>query len=125
MHKRSRMTIMLGVAVLVGLLISACGGTSGGGSTSTPGQTPTATCPSISGLTGAGATFPAPLYTKMFEPANYPASKCGVRVNYQAVGSGAGINQLLAHTVDFGASDSPMTDAQLALARRCAVTRPR
>ena len=114
MQKRSRMTIMLGVAVLVSLFISACGGSTTTGSTPTPGQTPTLSCPSISGLTGAGATFPAPLYTKMFEPANYPASKCGVQVNYQAVGSGAGINQLLAHTVDFGASDSPMTDAQLA-----------
>lgn len=114
MQKRSRMTIMLGVAVLVSLFISACGGSTTTGSTPTTGQTPTLSCPSISGLTGAGATFPAPLYTKMFEPANYPASKCGVQVNYQAVGSGAGINQLLAHTVDFGASDSPMTDAQLA-----------
>ena len=82
---------------MVSLFISACGGTSAGSST------PTASCPSVSGLTGAGATFPAPLYTKMFEPANYPKSKCGVNVNYQAVGSGAGINQLLAHTVDFGA----------------------
>ncbi len=114
MQKRSRMMIMLGIAALVSLLISACGGSSTGSSTPGAGNTPTATCPSISGLTGAGATFPAPLYTKMFEPSNYPASKCGVQVNYQAVGSGAGINQLLAHTVDFGASDSPMTDAQLA-----------
>jgi phosphate transport system substrate-binding protein len=48
----------------------------------------------------------------MFEPTNYPKSKCGVNVNYQAVGSGAGINQLLAHTVDFGATDTPLTDAQ-------------
>lgn len=113
MQKRSRMMIMLGIAALVSLLISACGGSSTGSSTPGAGNTPTATCPSISGLTGAGATFPAPLYTKMFEPSNYPASKCGVNVNYQAVGSGAGINQLLAHTVDFGASDSPMTQAQL------------
>jgi phosphate transport system substrate-binding protein len=48
----------------------------------------------------------------MFAPANYPKSKCGVNVNYQSVGSGAGINQLLAHTVDFGATDTPLTDVQ-------------
>lgn len=112
MRKQSRMTIMVGIAVLVSLLISACGSSNTGSSTPTPGQTPTASCPSVSGLTGAGATFPAPLYSKMFEPTNYPTTRCGVNVNYQAVGSGAGINQLLAHTVDFGATDTPLTDAQ-------------
>jgi phosphate transport system substrate-binding protein len=112
MSKRLTVALLLGVVMAISIFISACGssGTGGGGGNGTP----TASCPSISGLTGAGATFPAPLYTKMFEPANYPASKCGVNINYQAVGSGAGINQLLAHTVDFGATDSPMTDAQLA-----------
>ncbi len=115
MQKRSRLTIMAGIAVLVSLLISACGGSSSTGS-STPGagNTPTATCPSISGLTGAGSTFDNPLFSKMFAPSNYPTSKCGVNVNYQSVGSGAGINQLLAHTVDFGATDTPLTAAQQA-----------
>ena len=112
MQKRSRLTIMFGVAMLVILLISACGGGGTGGTT--PGATPTATCPPVSGLTGAGSTFDNPLFSQMFAPANYPQSKCGTNVNYQSVGSGAGINQLLAHTVDFGATDSPMTDAQLA-----------
>ncbi len=54
-------------------------------------------------LTGAGATFPAPLYQKMFD--NYVKT---AKVNYGAVGSGAGIQQLTAKTVDFGASDAPM-----------------
>ena len=112
MQKRSRLTIMFGVAMPVILLISACGGGGTGGST--PGATPTATCPPVSGLTGAGSTFDNPLFSQMFAPSNYPQSKCGTNVNYQSVGSGAGINQLLAHTVDFGATDSPMTDAQLA-----------
>ncbi len=115
MQKRSRMMIMLGVAALVSLLISACGGSSTGSSTPTTGNTPTATCPSISGLTGAGSTFDNPLFSQMFAPANYPTTKCGVNVNYQSVGSGAGINQLLAHTVDFGATDTPLTAAQQAL----------
>ncbi len=109
MQKRSRTTILLGVAVLVSLIISACGssGTGGGGN-----GTSTASCPSVSGLTGAGSTFDNPLFSQMFAPSNYPTSKCGVNVNYQSVGSGAGINQLLAHTVDFGATDTPLTDAQ-------------
>ena len=107
MQKRSRLTIILGIAVLVSLLITACGSTGGGGN-----GTPTASCPSVSGLTGAGSTFDNPLFSQMFAPSNYPKAKCGVNVNYQSVGSGAGINQLLAHTVDFGATDTPLTDAQ-------------
>ena len=113
MQKRSRMTIFLGIAVLMSLFISACGGSSGGGGGG-GGSTPTASCPSVSGLTGAGSTFDNPLFSEMFKPSNYPASKCGVQVNYQSVGSGAGINQLLAHTVDFGATDTPLTSAQQA-----------
>jgi len=65
-------------------------------------------------LTGAGATFPYPLYSKWF--AKY-ASQAGVRINYQSIGSGGGIRQLSEQTVDFGASDSPMTDAEMAKAK--------
>ncbi len=61
-------------------------------------------------LTAAGATFPYPLYSKWFE---VYSQKTGVKINYQAVGSGAGIQQMTAHTVDFGASDAPLTDDQL------------
>jgi len=61
-------------------------------------------------LTGAGATFPAPLYTRWFSDYNQLTH---VRVNYQGVGSGAGIKQITEETVDFGASDAPMTDTQL------------
>ncbi len=61
-------------------------------------------------LTGAGATFPYPLYSKMF---NEYYKITGVRVNYQAIGSGAGIRQLLAKTVDFGATDAYVTDKEL------------
>ena len=65
-------------------------------------------------LTGAGATFPYPLYSKWFS--DY-ARESGVRINYQSIGSGGGIRQLSEQTVDFGASDSPMTDAELAKAK--------
>ena len=59
-------------------------------------------------LTGAGATFPYPIYSKWF--AEY-AAKTGVKINYQSIGSGGGIRQLSEGTVDFGASDAPMSDA--------------
>jgi phosphate transport system substrate-binding protein len=67
----------------------------------------------LTNLNGAGATFPQPLYTKWF--AEY-AKETGVQINYQGVGSGAGINQITAGTVDFGASDGIMTDEQQAKA---------
>ncbi len=69
-------------------------------------------------LTGAGATFPYPIYSKWFS--DY-AQKTGVRINYQSIGSGGGIRQLSEETVDFGASDSPMSDAELAGAKGGAI----
>jgi len=60
-------------------------------------------------LTGAGATFPYPLYSKMFSEYD---KACGVKVNYQSIGSGGGIRQLQEQTVDFGASDGVMDDKQ-------------
>ena len=61
-------------------------------------------------ITGAGATFPAPVYTKWGEAAK---SAIGIQLNYQAIGSGGGQNQILNRTVDFGASDAPMDPAKL------------
>jgi len=63
-------------------------------------------------LTGAGATFPNPIYSKWFS--EYAKVHPGVQINYQSVGSGAGIRQVTQKVVDFGASDGPMTDQQLA-----------
>lgn len=62
-------------------------------------------------LTGAGATFPFPLYSKWM--AQYHALHPNVQINYQSIGSGGGIRQITARTVDFGASDVPMTDEEL------------
>jgi phosphate transport system substrate-binding protein len=62
-------------------------------------------------LTGAGATFPYPIYSKWFS--EYHKSHSNVEINYQSIGSGGGIRQVTAGTVDFGASDMPMTDKQL------------
>ncbi len=62
-------------------------------------------------VTGAGASFPAPIYAKWADAYN---KQTGVRINYQSVGSGAGVKQIQAKTVDFGASDMPLTDEALA-----------
>jgi phosphate transport system substrate-binding protein len=62
-------------------------------------------------MTGAGATFPAPIYAKWADAYN---KATGARLNYQSVGSGAGIQQIRAKTVDFGATDMPLTDEALA-----------
>src|SRR5438045_5098858 len=79
-----------------------------------------AACPTkgVKELTGAGATFPYPLYTKMF--AEY-VKACNVKVNYQSIGSGGGIRQLQELTVDFGASDGIMDDKQKAETKNGAV----
>ena len=66
-------------------------------------------------LNGAGATFPYPIYSKWFN--EYHKAHPDVQINYQSIGSGGGIRQLTAGTVDFGASDGPMTDQQLADAK--------
>jgi phosphate transport system substrate-binding protein len=63
-------------------------------------------------LTGAGATFPYPIYSKWFS--EYQAAHPGVEINYQSIGSGGGIRQVTAGVVDFGATDGPATDEQLA-----------
>ena len=63
-------------------------------------------------LTGAGATFPGPIYSKWFT--EYSAAHAGVEINYQQIGSGGGIRQVTSGLVDFGASDMPMTDDMLA-----------
>jgi phosphate transport system substrate-binding protein len=97
------------VALSLTLLCAACGG---GSSQPVGTETPPA---SNSGATvqinGAGATFPNPLYSKWFS--EYNKLHAEVKVNYQSIGSGGGIQQITAQTVFFGATDSPMTDEQL------------
>jgi phosphate transport system substrate-binding protein len=66
-------------------------------------------------LNAAGATFPYPIYSKWFDV--YHQQHPNIQINYQSIGSGGGIRQLLAGTVDFGASDGPMSDEQLGQAK--------
>ncbi len=68
-------------------------------------------CATAQEITGAGATFPAPLYSKWASEYN---KSTNIKINYQSVGSGAGIKQIEAKTVTFGASDMPLTDEKLA-----------
>jgi len=92
--------IAVSIAVL-GSAVSACGSKSG---------EQTAQSQTLQ-INGAGATFPTPIYSKWFD--EYYKLHPNVRINYQSVGSGAGIRQLVSQTVSFGASDAPMTDEQL------------
>src|SRR5271156_1925796 len=66
-------------------------------------------------LNAAGATFPYPIYSKWFDV--YHTAHPSIQINYQSIGSGGGIQQLTAGTVDFGASDLPMSDTQLGAAK--------
>jgi phosphate transport system substrate-binding protein len=102
--------IFLAIPLLAAL---ACGGEKkAGGADSTAAAKPSTS--SGADLTGAGATFPYPIYSKWFS--DY-ATETGVKINYQSIGSGGGIRQLTEGTVDFGASDAPMTDAELVKAK--------
>lgn len=94
------------LAFVAAFAILACSGGSDGSNDSA----------STSGvdLTGAGATFPQPIYMKWFS--DYAASS-GIRINYQSIGSGGGIKQLQEGIVDFGATDSPMSDTEMAAAK--------
>lgn len=87
------------------LVLTACGGGASADGTARTGRVD---------LTGAGATFPYPIYSRWFSDYDRNA---GVRINYQSIGSGGGIRQLSEGTVDFGASDSPMTEEEMSRAR--------
>jgi phosphate transport system substrate-binding protein len=114
-------------AILAAFLLAACGGGESKDAESTiatppPGGQPSPAaegatlCPpsgSATSLTGAGATFPFPLYSKWIDEFG---KLCDVQINYQSIGSGGGIKQITAKTVDFGASDGIMNDEQTAAA---------
>ncbi|HYY81223.1 MAG TPA: extracellular solute-binding protein, partial [Actinomycetes bacterium] len=102
-----RLLGLVALSLAVAIAAAACGGNKAvtGGSSGGGKQ-----------LSGAGATFPAPIYQKWFS--DFGKANNGVQVNYQAIGSGGGIQQFTAGTVDFGATDSPMKDDELAAAQQ-------
>ena len=108
---RNQSVVALAMAAIAAVGCTSEKGKTGAADTGAPATT--ATSGSVD-LTGAGATFPYPLYSKWF--ADY-ASATGVKINYQSIGSGGGIRQLSEGTVDFGASDSPMKDDEIAKAK--------
>jgi len=108
-------------AMAIALSLAACGGSTTTSSTPSPGgtaTTPGTTTPSKLvlatdvAITAAGASFPAPLYQRWFQDFNKINPK--VQINYQSVGSGAGVEQFTKGTVDFGASDTAMKDDEIA-----------
>lgn len=129
--KSSKRTIIRSLSILsLAISLGACGG----GSSDTPDTattdggsegTTTALNPPLEGnvaLTGAGASFPAPLYQNWFVQLNKEVPE--LQVNYQSVGSGAGVEQFTTGTVDFGASDVAMTDEEMAAVDRGTILLP-
>jgi phosphate transport system substrate-binding protein len=131
MHEAQRRLGSFAVAGLVtaAVVLTACGG--GASSATAAPHSPTSVGPvptvNVAGIpadvgkddtaqfTGAGSTFAAPLYTRWF--VDYKSDVApGVRGNYQAIGSGGGIQNIIRKTIDFGATDAPMTDAEMAKA---------
>ncbi|MCC6554258.1 MAG: phosphate ABC transporter substrate-binding protein PstS [Polyangiaceae bacterium] len=108
-----RRQLLLALPLLA--LTAACGRSDGPIEGSLPGSAKSgAPAGGEVALTGAGATFPYPLYTKWI--AEFQKANPNVKINYQSIGSGGGIRQITERTVDFGASDAPMSDDQLAKA---------
>ncbi|MBI2767046.1 MAG: phosphate ABC transporter substrate-binding protein PstS [Chloroflexi bacterium] len=122
---------LLAAAALVALLAAACGGDDDSNTPTAAATTATGGSPAASStagtiaadvgkndkadITGAGSTFAAPILQAWFDDYNKLVAK-GVKVNYQSIGSGGGVQQYTEKTVDFGASDAPLSDAELAKA---------
>lgn len=98
-HVRAKSRWMAGIPLAIVIASSGCGS----------GETGSAA--TVSGLIGAGATFPNPIYTRWFDEYNRAT---GLQINYQSIGSGGGIRQFTEGTVDFGATDGPMKDEEIA-----------
>jgi phosphate transport system substrate-binding protein len=119
----SRQKVWFAPLIAVTLSLTACGGTQ---TNAPPTNAPTNGAPAEGGksvsLTGAGASFPAPLYQRWFS--EYNKTNPNVQVTYQSVGSGAGVEQFTQQTVDFGASDVAMKDEEIAKIPRGVVLLP-
>ena len=104
--------IPIAVLACAGLAVVACSPASD--KTADSGKTAGVTASNGADLTGAGATFPYPIYSRWVS--EYAAAT-GVKINYQQIGSGGGIKQLQEQTIDFGASDAPMSDREMVKAK--------
>ena len=125
LHKFSGLRVNLGLATSAVFLtgLAACGGgTTTSDSTTGAGAEGGVSLGGNVALTGAGASFPAPLYQNWFIELNKVVPE--LQVNYQSVGSGAGVEQFTAETVDFGASDTAMKDEEIAKVARGVILLP-
>ncbi|MBZ8182521.1 phosphate ABC transporter substrate-binding protein PstS [Oscillatoria salina] len=113
--KRSQKQLLLAPLLALTLGIASCGGETGEDTAATGGGEDTVVSEDVS-LTGAGASFPAPLYQRWFS--EYNQQHPNIQVSYQSVGSGAGVEQFIQGTVDFGASDVAMSDEEIAQVER-------
>lgn len=110
------------ILATVALVVTSCGGpqtTPDASSTATPAAS---SAGSKASLNGAGATFPAPLYERY--ALEFKKKNPDTQINYQAIGSGGGIKQMIAGTVDFGGSDAAMTDEEIAQVKRGVILVP-
>ena len=109
-------TTLLTLAAAGVVSAAACAGGESSGAKDSPAASATPSTASSGGidLTGAGATFPYPIYSKWIS--EY-LGKTGIKINYQQIGSGGGIRQLSEGTVDFGGTDAPMTDEEMSKAK--------
>ncbi len=109
--------IFIGAAISLSLGLASCGGTNTEQTNQSGSNTAATSSPVAAGgvsatVNGAGATFPAPLYELWFS--EYNKKNPNIKVSYQSVGSGAGVEQFIQKTVDFGASDVAMKDEEIA-----------
>src|SRR3954465_7524478 len=116
--RAQRLIAALALCGAMGVGVAACGSnddSGGSGSTGSAGSTGSSSTQLGGSLNGAGATFPQPVYQ---EWAARFQKKAGTTVNYQGIGSGGGVAQFTAGTVDFGASDAAMTDDEITAAKK-------
>jgi phosphate transport system substrate-binding protein len=110
-----RLIAALAALCALALVVAACGSSSDDNNKSSSNAAAPTGAPKGGTINGAGATFPAPVYTEW--GARYKDAT-GTTVNYQAIGSGGGVSQFTAGTVDFGATDAAMTDDEIAAAKK-------
>lgn len=120
-----KLNLRLAASLMLVVGVAACGGGTTTDGTAMEGEAMEGEAIALGGnvaLTGAGASFPAPLYQNWFIQLNGEVPE--LQVNYQSVGSGAGVEQFLAETVDFGASDTAMKDEEIEKSARGAIMLP-
>jgi phosphate transport system substrate-binding protein len=105
LSRAARWVLLVAVLALSAAVVAGCGGTVGGGGEGGGGEGGGGAAEAAQNINGAGASFPAPVYSAMFQQL---AEQEGIQVNYQSIGSSGGREQFIQRTVAFGASDAPM-----------------